>query len=114
MGLPQFQSMRARPRYRTNLTAEVSVGDQGVSCRLLDVSATGAGILIFPSMLSLLRGFNWYIDVKGLISAPATPVWRTADRAGLRFDITEQRANVNQSRLDSVCMRSDDIWLSSA
>jgi hypothetical protein len=103
---------RTSPRYQTRLSATIIAGNSEFSGGLIDISASGAGLKIAPSVAFLFEQATWTLKVEQLLTVPCIRVWKKADRVGLRFQIDEARRQRIETSLESYATKSKDLWLS--
>lgn len=76
---------RSAQRYSCRSPARVRTGSFDFSCRVVDISATGAKIAIAPSLIASFKADHWDLVVEDIGHIPAKKVWQRGSEFGLVF-----------------------------
>ena len=76
---------RSSQRYSCRSAARVRAKKFDFSCRIVDISATGAKVAIDPSLIASFREEQWYLVVDHIGSISAKKVWQRGSEFGLTF-----------------------------
>ncbi len=105
MPVPTSNERRSAQRYSCSAMARVRTSSFDFSCRVVDISATGAKIAIAPTLIASFRADHWDLVVDDIGHIPAKKVWQRGSEFGLVFVSTLSKQTTLEKTLDELAKK---------
>lgn len=93
---------RSSQRYICRSAARVCAKNFDFSCRVVDISATGAKIAIDPSLIASFREEQWNLVIDQIGSISAKKVWQRGSEFGLAFQNSAGKQSTLEKTLSAL------------
>lgn len=100
--IPNTNERRSSQRYSCSAMARIRTSSFDFSCRVVDISATGAKIAVAPTLIASFRGEQWDLVVDDIGHISAKKVWQRGSEFGLAFVNTPSKQASLEKTLDEL------------